>query len=77
MDTKQAQAKIAEAIKTDAELVIKKAIGFNPTIEEIVEATRKAPGPIAGVAAIALKYALRGKSNEETVLNMIKFAESI
>ena len=77
MDTKQAQAKITEYIKKDAELIITKAIEFNPGIAGIIEATRKAPGQIEGVAAIALKYSLRGGNNEETVANMIKFAESL
>jgi len=75
MDMKQAQATIATAIANDAERVISAAVVFNPSIINIVAETRKAPGNISGVAAVACRYALKGADNAETVSNMIKFAE--
>lgn len=77
MDMKAAQGKISEAIAKDAERVIVMAILFNPGTAEIVEAVRKAPGTIQGVAAAALKDALRGKDHAATVENMIAFAEKL
>jgi len=77
MDMKQAQAAIATAISNDAERVISAAVIFNPSIVEIVAETRKAPGNISGVAAVACRYALKGADNSETVANMIKFAEAL
>lgn len=77
MQAKQAQAKIAELIKADAEKAISKAIEFNLDICDIVAATRKAHGTMQGLAAIAIKNAIRDDSNEKTIANMIKFAESL
>lgn len=74
---KTAQEKISEAIKVNPENVISKAIAFNPATASIVEAVRKAPGSLAGVAAAALKDALRGKTNEETIANMVKFSNEL
>jgi hypothetical protein len=74
MNTKEAQMRIAAAIKADAEAVIRVAEDFNPAIRSIVAATRKVPGPVEGVAAIAVRYALRGVDNAETGANMVRFA---
>lgn len=77
MDKTQAQQKIKQAIATDAEGLIKKAEDFDPSIRDVVAEVRKAPGTIQGVAAIALKQALRGKDNDETIAKMIAFAKLI
>ena len=77
MDMKQAQATIATAISNDAEHVISAAVVFNPSIIDIVAETRKAPGNISGVAAVACRYALKGADKAETVANMIKFAQAL
>jgi hypothetical protein len=77
MKIKEAQEKITEAINADAEKVITSALIFNPEINLEVDAARKASVNIKGVAAVACRYALRGKTNEETILNMIKFAGSL
>jgi len=74
---KNAQAKITEAINANPENVIAKAIAFSPKTAQIVDEVRKAPGTLAGVAAAALKDALRGKTNEETIANMIKFSNDL
>ncbi len=74
---KDAQAKISEAIKTNPEMVISKAIAFNPQTAAIVNDCRKVSGPASGVAASALKYALRGKTNDITAANIIKFASGL
>ena len=72
MSNTEMQSKISAAIKADAENVITKAISFNPSVAAVVADTRKAPGKIEGVAAIALRYALRGANNAETVANMAR-----
>ena len=77
MDAKAAQAKISAAILADAENVIARAIALHPATAEIVADVRLAPGSIQGVAAIALKSALRGADNAATLANMIQFAESL
>lgn len=77
MDKTQAQQKIKAAIMSDAEGVIEKAKLFDPSVCNIVDDVRKAPGTIQGVAAIALKHALRGKSNEDTEAKIIMFAKLI
>lgn len=75
MNQQEAQAKITEAINADAEKVIAAAIVFNPGCRYAVEAARSVPGKVEGVAAVACRYALRGKDNAETIRNMITFAE--
>lgn len=71
----QAQAKIAEAIKNNPEIVISAALELKPSIKSEIDALRKADGTLQGVAAIACKSALRGKTNEETIENMVSFAK--
>lgn len=77
MNQKEAQEKIQSVMNADPEIIISKAIAFRPATAQIVEAVRKATGPLAGVAAIALKDALRGTDNEDTINNMIRFAQQI
>ena len=77
MDAKSAQAKIASAIIADAENVIARAIALSPKTAEIVAAVRPVPGTPQGIAAAALKDALRGSDNAATMANMIAFAESL
>lgn len=77
MDLKTAQATISAAITANPEAIIAKAILWNPATAQIVEAVRAVPGPLAGVAANALKEALRGKDHAETTANIIRFAEQV
>ena len=77
MDAKTAQMKITAAINTDTERVIAIAIAEHPATATIVADVSKAPGTIQGVAAAALKDALRGADNAATMANMIAFAEKL
>lgn len=72
LTVKEAQLKITEEVKKDPELMIKKAIEFNKSIESIVEDTKKAKIGMIVVASIALNYALN-----RTKEDIIKFAESL
>lgn len=74
---KEAQQKISAEIQADAERVIAAAIAFNSLCKDAVDAARAAPGSVAGVAAIAVKYSVRGDSNEKTIANLIAFAGSL
>ena len=77
MNAKEAQEKIMVAIKEDPQNVIEKAIYFRPHIRAVVADLRNVPGPASGVAATALKYALKGNDNATTEANMIAFADLI
>lgn len=78
MNLTEIQSKILEGIKADAEKMIELAINFNPKmsaqISEQVAAMRKVAGTTAGIASIAIREALRGSSNEDTIKNMELFA---
>jgi hypothetical protein len=77
MNLKEIQSKVIEGIKADAEKMIDMAIKFNPKmsaqISEQVAAIRKVSGTTAGIASIAIREALRGSSNEDTIKNMELF----
>lgn len=72
-----AQQAMIAAINADAENVIAKAIAFRPSIASIVAETRKAQGPISGVAAVACRYALKGADAAETMANMDAFVATL
>lgn len=72
-----AQQAMMNAMTANPEHVIAKAIEFRPSIASIVAETRKAPGTILGVAAIACRYALQGADKDETIANMNKFIETL
>ena len=75
MNKIEARTIIINAINTDPTTVIAQAILFNPRTSVVVDGAKSVPGPLEGVAAIALKAALRGDTNEATENNMIRFAE--
>jgi len=77
VNLKEAQQKMVASIQADPERVILAAIIFNPSTAEIVEAVRKTPGTVQGVAAAAVKYALKGGDNTETSANIIRFMEEL
>ena len=72
-----AQDIVKAAILADPEKVIGLAIQMRPDIRSIVDAARAAPGPLSGVAAVALRHALRGADNAATQANLEAFAAQI
>lgn len=77
LELKEAQEKLIAAINSDPEMVIAKAISIRPSAADIAAETRKASGPIAGVAAATVMYALEAKTAAESAANIISFAYSI
>lgn len=77
MNAAEAQAKMTAAINANPEAVIAAAEKFAPHVTAVVADTRKANGPLSGVAAVACRYALKGDDNAATIANMIRFAESL
>jgi hypothetical protein len=75
MELKEAQAKLVAAIKNDPESVIAHAIRFKKSAADIADDVRKANGPLQGVAAATVQYALQGRDAEQSVANLIRFAE--
>ena len=75
MNQLEAQGVLKAEMIANPQNIIDVAIRINPKARIIFDDVKNVPGPISGLAAITLKAALRGGSNEETITNMIRFAE--
>lgn len=75
--TKNAMSLIKAACFSDPEKVIGLAIKHNPEIEDVISETRKAKGPLSGVAAIAVRLALDDKNKEVAEMNIICFSTGL
>lgn len=74
MEISKAQEIVATAIKADPEAVIAAAIAFNPAAADVATATRKAKGPLTGVAASVVVTALQ---RGDRAANLVAFASAL
>lgn len=76
-NTTSAMSLIKATCFSDPEKVIALAIKHNPEIESVIADTRKAKGPLSGVAAIAVKMALADANKEVAEMNIICFSTGL
>jgi len=75
--TNNAMALIKDTCFSDPEKVISLAIKHNPEIADVIADTRKAKGPLSGVAAIAVRLALADENKEVAEMNIICFSTGL